>query len=807
MPPASSNTSLVFFVNGPNIELKTLQLAKIMKTYPVIADQIDYRFEVYGEPRDVADAIAYSFFRAPNQNHGQSPYSSLSESVDDTHKAAEREDIDTQQSSINQTRGVISLSPQAQAQSTSHMSGEGGSFTDDHSQSRFGYKLVLGKTDYDVYKERASLDNASSNTPRPSSVAQTHSYTTGESNKGSERIQNKDTIPLCYSIILAMPPRVVQYVLYDTGGLRTYLVERSSLKSCIQSGYSLEDLKEVATDAGLDVATCVETTMPLNELHPLWIRTHSLKALRAVLYGIASACSTQPLRGQLAEHLSPSCVERRAQWDKKLRVVTETFDRDMTSDDQWVIMHGAYSSRPTSANRRFDPPEPTWDGGDGNDNGFIKRDVEETNNWYAPDQHQPQYQHHTASLQRTSAYVSSGAASLYPSQIGTSSLSEAFLGTVRQEGLPQVWGQWSLEWGTATTNSSSTARLYRDSIVSRSDHYRPEARWRLARRERETRRFIATCLVQYASRHGTFSNGIKLTLAFVFSILWKYRSHAIGTRRRSELKQPPGAVPLLGHLLVFARIPSTELYEYFEKCNNELGPIWTVSQPVIGRMIQCDVPEILEHVLKSNFWSYEKTENLKYAIGDLFGEGIFTSDGPQWRYQRKLASHIFTVKAFREYVSDVFVTEGQKVAEYLGKCADDGTVVDFHQLMLNFTLDSFGAVSFGESFGCLEAESIGHEVPFAVSFDRLTAICSERLIDPLWPIRERLTSTGKKAQYDKKFIADHALRLIQKRRQQELHGSNNKKDLLQLFMNARDDDGNPLSDDVMKDFILNFTIA
>lgn len=69
---------------------------------------------------------------------------------------------------------------------------------------------------------------------------------------------------------------------------------------------------------------------------------------------------------------------------------------------------------------------------------------------------------------------------------------------------------------------------------------------------------------------------------------------------------------------------------------------------------------------------------------------IFAADGPEWRYQRKLASHIFTVKAFKEYVSDVFVTEGQKVIDYLGKAADQGTVVDFHLLMLHFTLDSFG---------------------------------------------------------------------------------------------------------------------
>lgn len=72
-------------------------------------------------------------------------------------------------------------------------------------------------------------------------------------------------------------------------------------------------------------------------------------------------------------------------------------------------------------------------------------------------------------------------------------------------------------------------------------------------------------------------------------------------------------------------------------------------------------------------------------------KGIFASDGPTWKFQRKQASHIFNVKAFREYTSDVFVIEAQKVLEYLGKAADAGTEIDFHALMLHFTLDSFGA--------------------------------------------------------------------------------------------------------------------
>ncbi|KAG0196625.1 hypothetical protein BGX28_009915 [Mortierella sp. GBA30] len=310
-------------------------------------------------------------------------------------------------------------------------------------------------------------------------------------------------------------------------------------------------------------------------------------------------------------------------------------------------------------------------------------------------------------------------------------------------------------------------------------------------------------VMEFALQRATPSDGYKLLFAIVALVVYKYRSHAIGTLPRRDLKQPKGAVPLLGHMPLMASIPSTKLYQFFERQHNELGPVWSISLPFIGRMIQGDSPEILEHILKTNFRSYEKGPILATALSDLFGRGIVAADGAEWKFQRKLASHIFSVKAFREYTSDVFVIEGRRVLEHLRLAADTGTIVDLHELMHHFTLDSIGTVSFGKSFGCLD--NIHQKAPFAVSFDGLTAACSDRLLDPIWKIRERLTSVGKKVQYDKTLIQQHTLQLMEKRRKEGYHAA--KKDLLQIFMETKDEDGAPLSDELIVDIILNFTIA
>jgi cytochrome P450 len=42
--------------------------------------------------------------------------------------------------------------------------------------------------------------------------------------------------------------------------------------------------------------------------------------------------------------------------------------------------------------------------------------------------------------------------------------------------------------------------------------------------------------------------------------------------------------------------------------------------------------------------NWVKGSNFYSTFGPILGHGIFTSDGPHWLWQRKLATHIFSVK-------------------------------------------------------------------------------------------------------------------------------------------------------------------
>ncbi|KAF9940313.1 hypothetical protein BGZ75_000952 [Mortierella antarctica] len=298
------------------------------------------------------------------------------------------------------------------------------------------------------------------------------------------------------------------------------------------------------------------------------------------------------------------------------------------------------------------------------------------------------------------------------------------------------------------------------------------------------------------------SNAPKTALGlYLLYILLKFRDNAIGTRR-APLPGPRG-LPFIGNLLLFVRTPMSQISQLHDRFHEKYGSTWTFTMTGLGRTIMVNDPAVLEHVLKTNFWAYEKGPVLRESMEDLLGDGIFGADGHQWKWQRKMASHIFNVKAFRDYTSNVFVQESKVVSDYFDTVADKGVAVDIHDIFLKFTLDSFGEVSFGKSFGCLADPE--QEVEFAAAFDRLNATVSERLFLGPWKLVEWWTGVDKQVAKDKKIVVDFALDIIRTRRANGFHKP--QKDLLQLFMDLKGDDGEVLSDDMLKDSILNFIIA
>eukprot|EP00929_Paragymnodinium_shiwhaense_P049169 TRINITY_DN2481_c0_g1_i1.p1 TRINITY_DN2481_c0_g1~~TRINITY_DN2481_c0_g1_i1.p1 ORF type:complete len:537 (-),score=106.59 TRINITY_DN2481_c0_g1_i1:285-1811(-) len=212
-------------------------------------------------------------------------------------------------------------------------------------------------------------------------------------------------------------------------------------------------------------------------------------------------------------------------------------------------------------------------------------------------------------------------------------------------------------------------------------------------------------------------------------------------------------------------------------------------------------PKNFEHVLKGNFDNYVKGPLWKSPLKDLLGDGIFNVDGEMWYHQRKLASQMFTQKAFKSHIWQVVNKNTAKVVELLRNQAA-GEVIDIFNLLNRFTLDTIGEIGFAKSVGSLEDP----ETPFLRSFDRQQQICVLRFVNPLWKL-QRFLGVGEEAEGPKhlKLMNDYAQQTVRELRE-DLDGEGGNS-FVGLFLKDARACGLPYDDAFLRDMVINFVIA
>lgn len=100
-------------------------------------------------------------------------------------------------------------------------------------------------------------------------------------------------------------------------------------------------------------------------------------------------------------------------------------------------------------------------------------------------------------------------------------------------------------------------------------------------------------------------------------------------------------------------------------------------------------------------------------------------------------------------------------------------------------------------------------VQFAASFDACQAHASDRILNPaadlLEFIRCLLNPTRTSVREHHRILNDFAYSIIREHRQS--NAAADRKDLLHRFMNAKNEKGEKLSDEELRDAVLNFVIA
>ncbi|MCL7051796.1 hypothetical protein MKW94_002338 [Papaver nudicaule] len=217
-------------------------------------------------------------------------------------------------------------------------------------------------------------------------------------------------------------------------------------------------------------------------------------------------------------------------------------------------------------------------------------------------------------------------------------------------------------------------------------------------------------------------------------------------------------------------------------------------------------PENVKHILQTQFPTYPKGELSTDILHDFLGNGIFNTDGNNWKFQRKLASHEFNTKSLRKFIEDVVKIElFGRLIPLLETTADQNSVLDIQDILQRFAFDNICKISFGFDPAYLSPSLDRTE--FAIAFEDATQLSSRRFrsVFPLvWKL-ERFLNIGseKKLRQATSTVRESARKLVKKKRQElKEKSSTEATDLLSRFLG--DDD---LDDDFVIDIVISFVLA
>ncbi|NUO48342.1 MAG: cytochrome P450 [Polyangiaceae bacterium] len=255
------------------------------------------------------------------------------------------------------------------------------------------------------------------------------------------------------------------------------------------------------------------------------------------------------------------------------------------------------------------------------------------------------------------------------------------------------------------------------------------------------------------------------------------------------------------------------------------SPMLRLKLPVrsVCAMIAND-PDIAQEVLVEKAKIFAKSDMLRFSLFPLAGEGIFTSNGELWRRQRKLMAPLFHFKALEAYAPDMVACAQRTTARWR-----DGQELSLATETTHMTMAVAGKTLFGaDTF--TEADELGHALTVALDWagwiigrpmaiahiiarrnfelwaEKSTGLVSNLARRAEQRVRGPAVLFGKRGRElaDAIVVLDTQVQKMidERRRSSEQHG-----DLLSRLLEAKDEDGAPMSDRQTRDEILTLFVA
>lgn len=140
---------------------------------------------------------------------------------------------------------------------------------------------------------------------------------------------------------------------------------------------------------------------------------------------------------------------------------------------------------------------------------------------------------------------------------------------------------------------------------------------------------------------------------------------------------------LLGHL-------TTGMHQYGDMVRYPIGPRAT---PMRITIVVAHHPSDVHTVLAQTECTFTKDTTAFRVMAEMFGDGLLTTEGEEWKRQRRVVQPLFTPRRVDGYMALM----AEEAARITATAPGDGRRVDAHLLMMEHTLRVVGRALFGDS--------------------------------------------------------------------------------------------------------------
>ena len=254
-----------------------------------------------------------------------------------------------------------------------------------------------------------------------------------------------------------------------------------------------------------------------------------------------------------------------------------------------------------------------------------------------------------------------------------------------------------------------------------------------------------------------------------------------------KLPPGPGGRYLFGNLFDYSRDP----LGFLSSCAREYGDVVRLQFPGPPAYLLTD-PDHIEQVLVRNNRNFIKSRLTRSELSFL-GNGLLTSDGDFWRRQRRLAQPAFHRERVENYAGTM-VSYTQRMLEGW----KSGETRDVHHEMMRLTLEIV-AKTLVDADITGEAEEVGRALGAVMAHfsDQGSGVFLRMLPDSV------PTPSNLRFRRAQRRLEEFIYAIIEERRR----SGRDTGDLLSMLLHARDESGNGMSDEQLRDEVMTIVMA